>query len=220
MGQGDRLLEAIRSKGYNKLAEFARAVGVKEVTLRQQINRQSIPPKAADKYSRKLAITMEWLLSGRGKISPTSSYAPTESAPSDVSIAVYSSPLSFGNKGAPVAPDVKPLYYFSLSKAWLDKITLSPAKSLMFWRHSGNSMEPTFFTGDLILCDLSINSFEGDSIYLVRAGDLIQLKRIVLDSTGQFIVKNDNPTYEAIKVSKKKLEILGKRVGMITGRDN
>ena len=217
MGVGDRLIEAIKLKGYRSAAEFARAAGVSEVTLRQQINRQSIPMSAADAYSRKLSVSIEWLLYGRKGDKRSAS---SESNSTDISIPVYSTPLPYGTPKEPIPSNIEPIYPFNVSRAWISKLSISSFDRLFFWRHSGNSMEPTLYTGDLVLIDLSLNKFEGDGIYLVRAGDLMQIKRIILDSTGQFIVRGDNPSYEPMRTTKKKLEILGKRVAMLTGKDS
>lgn len=66
---GERLRQAIKVAGYNKLAPFAEVAGVKAGTLRQQIDRDSIPTDAAAIYVRKLrrvGLTLEWLMLGRG----------------------------------------------------------------------------------------------------------------------------------------------------------
>jgi hypothetical protein len=67
--QGERLAFAIKLGGYRTRADFANAIGVQAVTLRQQINRNSIPAEDADKYARRLrrfGVTTDWLLFGRG----------------------------------------------------------------------------------------------------------------------------------------------------------
>lgn len=67
--QGERLAQAIKLAGYKRRAEFAEIAGVSAVTLRQQINRDSVPVDAAALYARKLrrvGVTTDWLLYGRG----------------------------------------------------------------------------------------------------------------------------------------------------------
>lgn len=67
--QGERLAHAIRLAGYKTKAEFAEVAGVGAVTLRQQINRDSVPAEATELYARKLrrvGVTTEWLLFGKG----------------------------------------------------------------------------------------------------------------------------------------------------------
>ncbi len=67
--QGERLLYAMRLAGYKKVAPFAEVCDVKPGTLRQQIERDSIPADAAGLYVRKLrrvGLTLDWLLFSRG----------------------------------------------------------------------------------------------------------------------------------------------------------
>jgi phage repressor protein C with HTH and peptisase S24 domain len=65
----ERLDALRRIAGYESLADFARAAGVKAGTARQHRNRDSISKEAALKYARKtkhLGTTVEWLLDGTG----------------------------------------------------------------------------------------------------------------------------------------------------------
>lgn len=68
--QGKRLAQAIKLGGYKSRAAFADALGMKAVTVRQHINRDSIPTDDAERYVRRLrgsiGLTLEWLLTGKG----------------------------------------------------------------------------------------------------------------------------------------------------------
>ncbi|MBR2819814.1 MAG: S24 family peptidase [Reyranella sp.] len=66
---GERLAYAIKLAGYKKRADFAEVVGIEAGTLRQQINRDSVPLEAAELYARKLrriGVTTDWLLFNKG----------------------------------------------------------------------------------------------------------------------------------------------------------
>lgn len=66
---GERLKRAIKLAGYNKIAHFAEVAGIPAGTIRQQIDRDSIPKEAAGIYVRKLrrvGVRLEWLMYGRG----------------------------------------------------------------------------------------------------------------------------------------------------------
>lgn len=66
-GSGQRLNEAVRRDArYESVEAFAEAIHKKGVTVRQQINRDSVPAKDAHLYCRKLKCEVEWLLYGRG----------------------------------------------------------------------------------------------------------------------------------------------------------
>ena len=79
--QIDRLKEAIRQRGYESAADFARAVGEKEGTLRAQMARGSIPKDVAEKYARRLGVTVAWLLYNNGPAVPANK--PTRPKPID-----------------------------------------------------------------------------------------------------------------------------------------
>jgi hypothetical protein len=83
--QGERLAHAIRVAGYKQRADFAAVAGVSPVTLRQQINRDSVPADAAALYARKLrrvGLTTDWLLFGKGP-APGQSPVRPDIAPDD-----------------------------------------------------------------------------------------------------------------------------------------
>lgn len=66
---GERLEHAIKLAGHETVADFARKIDVEPGTLRQQINRGSIPYETAAKCVRELnsiGLTVEWLLNNRG----------------------------------------------------------------------------------------------------------------------------------------------------------
>ena len=65
-GPGDRLRKAIKRRGYRTVADFAKAVAMEPVTVRQHINRNSIPSDAAHLYTKRLKVALDWLLYGEG----------------------------------------------------------------------------------------------------------------------------------------------------------
>lgn len=64
----------------------------------------------------------------------------------------------------------------------------------------GNSMSPTFATGDLAFVDVSIQYFDGDGVYVFNYGDSLYLKRLQ-KAGNEFIVISDNDTYREWRIS-------------------
>lgn len=67
--QGERLRQAIELAGFTKVAPFAESIGEKAITVRQHINRESIPMRVVEKYVRALrpfGVTTDWLLHAKG----------------------------------------------------------------------------------------------------------------------------------------------------------
>lgn len=67
----ERLEMLQRMAGYKTLADFARAAGINDATMRQHIARESVPYAKAQQYAqtvakRGVAVTPEWIMTGRG----------------------------------------------------------------------------------------------------------------------------------------------------------
>lgn len=63
---GERLRKARQDSGYENAREAADALGVNYTTYGQHENgTRNIPAKAAEKYSRKFKVSLDWLLTGR-----------------------------------------------------------------------------------------------------------------------------------------------------------
>jgi hypothetical protein len=87
--------------------------------------------------------------------------------------------------------------YFAFDERWLKNLTPSPPSKLSIIRVEGDSMAPTLNAGDDILVDLGdgVDRIR-DGIYVLRADDVLVVKRLAIDPTGHRItVQSDNPTY-------------------------
>lgn len=87
--------------------------------------------------------------------------------------------------------------YFAFDERWLKNLTPSPPSKLSIIRVEGDSMAPTLNAGDDILVDLGdgVDRLR-DGIYVLRADDVLVVKRLAIDPTGRRItVQSDNPAY-------------------------
>lgn len=65
---------------------------------------------------------------------------------------------------------------------------------------SGDSMHPTFESGDLLFVDISVNQFTGDGVYVFTYKDHLYVKR--LQNTGdELLVISDNTLYKTWSIS-------------------
>ncbi|MDP8173152.1 helix-turn-helix transcriptional regulator [Pasteurella skyensis] len=65
----------------------------------------------------------------------------------------------------------------------------------------GDSMSPTFESGDLVFVDTSINRFDGDGVYIFNYNNELRIKR--LQRTGeQLLVISDNSLYREWSITK------------------
>lgn len=95
------------------------------------------------------------------------------------------------------AGDERPGPYFAFDERWLRALTGSAASRLSIIRVEGDSMAPTLSAGDDILVDLGDCMVRlRDGIYVLRADDVLVVKRLAIDPTGRRVtVQSDNPAY-------------------------
>ncbi|KGQ25467.1 MULTISPECIES: S24 family peptidase [Gallibacterium] len=64
----------------------------------------------------------------------------------------------------------------------------------------GDSMAPTFNSGDMIFVDINTQTFEGDGVYIFNYKNALYVKR--LQRAGEkFLVLSDNPTYREWEIN-------------------
>ena len=87
--------------------------------------------------------------------------------------------------------------YFAFDEKWLKGLTPSSPSNLSIIRVDGDSMAPTLSAGDDILVDLGdCMGRIRDGIYVLRADDVLVVKRLAIDPTGRRVtVQSDNPAY-------------------------
>ena len=66
----------------------------------------------------------------------------------------------------------------------------------------GDSMNPTFNSGALLLVNTKVNQIKNDSIYVINRDDELIVKRIQDLWNGQIKIKSDNPKYEPLIIQK------------------
>lgn len=103
----------------------------------------------------------------------------------------------------------------NVSRPWL--ATKTTSKNLALLPVTGRSMEPTYRSGDTLLVDRSIFSFDRDGVYAFRSPGGLFVKRITLKVMGGVTVSSDNPEYKDQELEDHELEdvqVLGLVVGV------
>lgn len=81
---------------------------------------------------------------------------------------------------------------------------------------SGNSMMPTLYDGDTIVIDTLIDRIKGEGIYVLRRGDELMVKRVLLDPVDESAqIKSDNESYGSKTLQPatvRELRVVGKMV--------
>lgn len=90
----------------------------------------------------------------------------------------------------------------TVSPQWAQRTIkpLTKLENLRFIHGWGDSMDPTFADGDILLVDIGIQTPKIDGIYVLEANDRIYIKRVRQRMDGQFEVSSDNPTVKTVDV--------------------
>lgn len=89
----------------------------------------------------------------------------------------------------------------TVSPQWVAR-TIKPTalENLRFIHGYGDSMEPTFIDGDVLLVDIGVQDPKIDGVYVLEANDRIYIKRVRQRMDGAFEISSDNPTVKTVDV--------------------
>src|SRR5262245_57922724 len=163
-----RLHHAMQLRGIASGAELARLTHQNEVTVRSHVNgTRDVSKRAAEGYSRALAVDPAWLLYGHGATpSSDSDHAPSSQGgegvdyPSNIRPFLSETPdFRFLSKDVPVLGHAEcgSDGVFTMNGEQIDQVRRPPGqmnrKGLYCIYASGSSMEPVYEQGDLVYVD-------------------------------------------------------------------
>lgn len=92
--------------------------------------------------------------------------------------------------------------------------SLTSTSNLSFIHALGHSMEPTIYSGDILLVDSGIKMAATDGVYVLRAHGRIFIKTVRQRIDGAFEISSDNPSIKTAEVlnGDHEVEILGRVV--------
>lgn len=141
-------------------------------------------------------ITMEEVDSAFIVTKQTSTYLPGFEG---LSIPVLAQSGSMG-EGVDQLVDEVVVGRLTVSPDWVSR-TIKPLtnlKNLRFIHGYGDSMEPTFHDGDIMLVDVGVRDPDIDGIYVLEANERIYIKRVRQRLNGQYEVTSDNPIVKTV----------------------
>lgn len=77
---------------------------------------------------------------------------------------------------------------------------LTELENLRFIHGFGDSMEPTFCDGDILLVDAGVRDPKIDGVYVLEVSDRVYIKRVRQRMNGSFEVSSDNPHVKTVDV--------------------
>ena len=81
-----------------------------------------------------------------------------------------------------------------------DRLHPSTPEALRFIHGYGDSMEPTFSSGDILLVDTGVREVKIDGVYVLSAHGRLFVKRVRQRIDGQYEISSDNPTHKTVDV--------------------
>lgn len=90
----------------------------------------------------------------------------------------------------------------TVSPHWVQRTIkpLTKLENLRFIHGYGDSMDPTFADGDILLVDIGVQEPKIDGVYVLEANDRIYIKRVRQRINGEFEISSDNPTVKTVDV--------------------
>ena len=90
----------------------------------------------------------------------------------------------------------------TVSPQWVARTIkpLTKLENLRFIHGYGDSMDPTFADGDILLVDAGIQEPKIDGVYVLEANDRIYIKRVRQRMDGSFEISSDNPNVRTVDV--------------------
>lgn len=180
-------------------------------------------PKYLGALAEKMGVSADSMLKKAGLQSalavtePQSPYLPGFEK---LSIPLLADAGSMG-PGSDVMHDEVVVGRLTVSPEWVTR-TLKPTKleNLRFIHGFGDSMDPTFVDGDILLVDSGIKDPKIDGVYVLEANDRIYIKRVRQRMDGSFEISSDNANVKTVDVldGSKPVQVRGRVVWAWNGK--
>lgn len=108
----------------------------------------------------------------------------------------------------------------AVSTDWIaQQLRVDPAR-LRFINGYGDSMSPTFNSGDVLLVDTGTNSVAVDGIYVLATDSRLFIKRVRERLDGRYEISSDNPLVKTVDEldGGRQVDVLGRVVWVWNGR--
>lgn len=87
----------------------------------------------------------------------------------------------------------------TVSPEWVAQNVRSTRSDALRFIHShGDSMAPTFNSGDVLLVDTGVRDVKIDGVYVLQAHDRLFIKRVRQRLDGSHEISSDNPTHKTV----------------------
>ncbi len=202
---------AVEAGTFKDMRHFSRVTGIDYSSIAKYFDGGVAQPRGRrmTAMANALAVSEEWLRTGRGETSSTAGALSADV----VEIPVYDLKVSAG-PGAWSDDEPEPLHLKQVHRDWLRSLTRTSAERLAFVFAAGDSMYPTINDGDEMLIDMLQRQATREAIYALRSGDAVMVKRISPDprQPGRITVSSDNPNAKSWEADQQDIRIVGRVV--------
>lgn len=196
-----RLYDAAHAaKGITTPSELARAMSVSPQVITNWESR-GVSQSGLVKAQKIFGCSPAWLSSGLGDmfVGQDVRHAPS-AMQAEVSIPRLSAKGSMGLGSDLSYEGDQIIDMMPLAREWVIRNIKAPPEALRVITGAGDSMEPTFKSGDLLLVDTSKTTVDIDGVYVLSAHNRLFIKRVRQRLSGEFEISSDNPTVKTVDV--------------------
>jgi phage repressor protein C with HTH and peptisase S24 domain len=233
-----RLLTFAREKTRGSRAEindFGALQVLLDATSATMTNWKSrgLSKQGALRAEKELGCSANWLLTGEGHAEAANKRKTAEGAElalveqdflpgfEALSIPVLAQSGSMG-RGEHQLPDEVVIGRLTVSPQWVNKTlgALTDIRNLRFIHGYGDSMQPTFNDGDILLVDSGVKDPDIDGVYVLEANDRVYIKRVRQRLDGKYEISSDNVTVKTVDVldGSQSVEVRGRVVWCWNGK--
>lgn len=211
-----------------KRPRLAEELGVSYVAVKKVLDGQT-RAFTAENNSRAaafLGVSPDWLATGEGEMAPvagavqSSALLDTGLPDGAVRVPVLANAASMGG-GIDLADEDVICGELTLTPQFVAE-QLRPVRpgALRFIHGYGDSMAPTFNSGDVLLVDTDMRDVKIDGIYVLEAHNRLFIKRVRQRLDGSYEISSDNPTHKTVDTlnGDHQVEVKGRVVWAWNGR--
>ena len=214
----NRIIYARKSKGF-KQKELANILNISLPTMNHYESGKRAPnSELLSQIAKTLGCDPGWLLTGEGQAEKKEVLLNEPIPPSALNDFVlvprYNIESSAG--GGSIIHSEQIVDNIAFKASWVSKELGTDPKNLLLIHSIGDSMEPTFRSGDLLLVDRNKARMKGDGIYLINFDDGLIVKRLEWMMDGTVVIRGDNTSVsreqKLTAIEMEKLHLLGRVV--------
>lgn len=201
MTLGNRIAEAMHNKGITR-KQLADALNISTMAVGNLINGTTKKPRNLLEIAEILEVDPKWLQTGELSDQMFSQEAESKM----IVIDMLNIEASAGNGAVGDLVEIVSKLHYVPEQFYAHFRGINP-ETIRVINIRGDSMHPTFNSGDMIFVDINTHYFDGDGVYVFCYKGDLYVKR--LQKLGDHIlVISDNPTYKEWTISEENYEQL------------